>query len=158
MCEILSFSVFQVLSVLSFFTSILAVLHVGAGSLHRLSNKFEADLNLPQLSLNTGKPHLWNWSGLPMSFSLSSILGEESQERSVDEKGLGYMGGSDLVKVNWQVGRARLGPQFYESQPPLSMAKVIMSRHSPRRPVRLPRRMPGALRPTPPSRLVESVV
>lgn len=158
MCEILSFSVLQVLSVLSFLTSILAVLHVGAGSLHRLSNKFEADLNLPQLSLNTGKPHLWNWSALPASFSLSSILGEETQERSADEKELGFMSGSDLLRIHWQVGRPRLGPHFYESQPPLSMAKVIMSRHSQRRPVRLQRRMSGAPRPTPPSRLVESVV
>ncbi|KAH9834783.1 uncharacterized protein C8Q71DRAFT_124231 [Rhodofomes roseus] len=129
MFEILSFSVLQVLSVISFLTSILAVLHVGAGSLHRLSNKFEADLNLPQLSLHTGKPHLWNWSGLPASFSLSSILGEESQEQSADEKGLRYMGGSDFSRVHWQVGRSRFGPQFYDSQPPLSMAKVIMSRH-----------------------------
>lgn len=108
MCELLSFSVLQVLSVLSFLTSIVAVLHVGAGSLHRLSHKFEADLNLPQLSLNPGKPHLWNWS-VPASFSLSSILGEESQERAADEKGLRYMGGSDLVRVSWQVGRARSG-------------------------------------------------
>ena len=121
MCELLSFSVLQVLSVLSFLTSILAVLHVGAGSLHRLSHKFEADLNLPQLSLNTGKPHLWNWS-VPASFSLSSILGEESQERTADEKGLRYMGGSDLVRVNWQVGRARLGE-------PLPVCCVFAARH-----------------------------
>ncbi|PCH36780.1 hypothetical protein WOLCODRAFT_157470 [Wolfiporia cocos MD-104 SS10] len=156
MCEFLSLSVLQVLSVLSFLTSILAVLHVGAGSLHRLSNKFDAEVNAP-ISLNPEKQPLWNWSGLPASFSLGSLIGEESREDG-SEKGVGgYVGGAELVRMDWQMGRPRSGPQVPHQQVPLSMAKLIMSRHSQRRPMRLPRRTPGMPRPTPPSRLVESV-
>ncbi|EED78327.1 predicted protein [Postia placenta Mad-698-R] len=127
----MSLSILQVLSVLSFLTSILAVLHVGAGPLHRLSSKFDADVHpASHLNLNVGKQHLWNWSGLPVSFSLSTFIGDESREQGSEKGVSGYMGGSDLVRMNWQVGRPRLVPQVYNSQPPLSMAKIIMSRHT----------------------------
>jgi len=159
MCDLLSLSVLQVLSVLSFLTSILAVLHVGAGPLHRLSNKFDADVpSASHFDLNAAKQHGWNWSGLQVSFSLGTLIGDDSREHGAEKGVGGYMGGSDLMRMNWQVGRPRLGPQIYESQAPLSMAKLIMSRHSQRRPFRLPRRTAGMPRPTPPSRLMESVV
>ncbi|KZT05012.1 uncharacterized protein LAESUDRAFT_760736 [Laetiporus sulphureus 93-53] len=141
MWDVLSLSllqVFSVLSVLSFFTSILAVLHVGGGPIHRFSsNKFDAEVNAPHhVSLSSGKQPLWNWSGLPVSFSLSSLIGEDSREQGSEERavGGGYIGGAELMRMNWQVGRSRyvqrsLGPQYYDSQRPLSMAKIIMSRH-----------------------------
>lgn len=110
MCEIMSLSILQVLSVLSFLTSILAVLHVGAGPLHRLSSKFDADVHpASHLNLNVGKQHLWNWSGLPVSFSLGTFIGDESREHGSEKGVSGYIGGSDLVRMNWQVGRPRLG-------------------------------------------------
>ncbi|OBZ76032.1 hypothetical protein A0H81_03082 [Grifola frondosa] len=139
--EFFSLSILQILSVLSFLTSILAVLRVGSGSLQ---------------SVNSGK-HLWNWTGLPVSFSLGTLIGEEEQEEEKSTVGR-YVGGSELVRMDWKVGRQRLVPTMHDSRLPLSMAKIIMSRHSQRRPMRLPRRMPGMPRPTPPSRLMESFV
>jgi len=159
MCDFLSLSVLQVLSVLSFLTSILAVLHVGAGPLHRLSHKFDAEVqSASQINLSAGKQPLWNWSGLPVSFSLGTLIGDDPREQGAEKGVGGYLSGSELMRMNWQVGRPRLGPQIYNSQAPLSMAKLIMTRHSQRRPLRLPRRTPGMPRPTPPSRLFESAV
>ncbi|KAI0942918.1 hypothetical protein AcW1_002683 [Taiwanofungus camphoratus] len=160
MCEILSFSVFQVLSVLSFLTSIVAVLHVGVGLSHRLSHKFDSEVNsvhAPHISIDAEK-HLWNWNGLPVPFSLGTFIGEDARGQASRNSMGGYVGGAELVRMNWQAGRPRLGPPIYDAQPPLSMAKLIMSRHSQRRPFRPPRRTPGMPRPTPPSRLMESVV
>ncbi|KAH9933091.1 hypothetical protein B0H21DRAFT_699550 [Amylocystis lapponica] len=162
MSDLLSLSVFQVLSVLSFFTSVLAVVCVGSGSLHRLSHKLGADFNMPVQAPVTAdmlKQHLWSWNGLsPVSFSLGTLIGEDAQERGMKSILGGYIGGGDLMRMNWQVGRPRFGPPVYDAHAPLSMAKLIMSRHSQRRPPRVPRRAPGMPRPTPPSRLVESVV
>ncbi|CCL99369.1 uncharacterized protein FIBRA_01387 [Fibroporia radiculosa] len=108
MCEFLSLSVLQILSVLSFFTSILAVLHVGTGSLHRLSNKFDTESAPSQIHLNVGKQQPWHWSSLPASLSLASLLGDESKDQMLEK------GSSNPLDLQ---------------QPPLSMAKIIMSRH-----------------------------
>ncbi|GBE83349.1 hypothetical protein BKA93DRAFT_732512 [Sparassis latifolia] len=163
MCEILSLSVLQVVSVLSFLTSILAVLCVGSGSLYRLSHrldaKFEAEVGSQLMSAEAWKP-LWNWSGFPVSFSLGSIVGED-EKRTTNNGYSGYIGGGDLVRMNWQVSRQRSAVSHIfdiKGYAPISMAKIIMSRHSQRRPLRLPRRAPGMPRPTPPSRLMESTV
>ena len=153
MGDLMSLSVLQVLSVLSLLTSLFAVVRVGAGSLHRFSHKFEANLNRPPSEMNIadGKAPLWNWN-LGGSFSLGSLIGEDEEEEV--GRNAGYTGGSDLMRMDWQVSRPVTGtsphrhhrvpqtsqrsplpplltvqipPQF--SQPPISMAKLIMSRH-----------------------------
>lgn len=113
MSDWFSLSVLQILSVLSFVTSLLAVVRVGAGSFHRLQHKFDAsaaDMNVaPEVKLP-----MWNWkvSGLPVSFSLGSILGEDEQEET--ETGLaGYTGGSTLVRMDWQVVHSQSGMCSY---------------------------------------------
>ncbi|CAL1710167.1 unnamed protein product [Somion occarium] len=157
MSELLSLSVIQLLSIFSFFTSVFAVLRVGSGSFHRLSHKFESDVARPAADLNVGTAK-WSWSGLPVSFSLNTILGEdETKERSHEALG-GYTGGGQLVRMNWQTTKQHVPPSIYYQQTPISMAKLIMSRHSQRKPYRIPRRTPGMPRPTPPSRLMESAV
>lgn len=112
MGDLMSLSVLQILSVLSFLTSLFAVVRVGAGSLHRFSHKFEANLNRPPSDMNIadGKAPLWNWN-LSGSFSLGSLIGEDEEEE-VGRSG-GYTGGSDLMRMDWQVSRAVSGmPQL----------------------------------------------
>ena len=198
MGDLFSLSVLQILSVLSFLTSILAVVRVGTVSLHRFSPKFEAHINQPEMNVaRDTKAPLWSWS-LGGSLSLGSLIGEEEEEEA--GTGRGYTGGSDLVRMDWQVARpvssasrfrlalwpadvldrllVQLPPQY--SQPPISMAKLIMSRHvrscsvfstvtppfsqaSPlsqlqRKPSRQTRRLSGSPRSTTPSRLTQSAV
>ncbi|KAI0739510.1 hypothetical protein C8Q80DRAFT_1111830 [Daedaleopsis nitida] len=156
MSDLLSLSVLQLLSVFSFLTSVLAVVCVGSGSLHRLAHRLEpgVDAPAPDMNIAPAKHPLWNWSGLPVSFSLDSLIGEDDQEDSQ-----GYVGGTELTRMDWQVGRPRFVTHTYDSRAPMSMAKIIMSRHTQRRPMRLSRRIPGMPRPTVPrSRLAESSV
>ncbi|KAI0819900.1 hypothetical protein BC628DRAFT_1400473 [Trametes gibbosa] len=154
MSEILSLSLLQLLSVFSFLTSVLAVVCVGSGSLHKLRFDSGVDAAAADMSLNPGKHQLWNWSHLPASFSINSLIGDDEPEEHN-----GYVGGSELARMDWQVGRPRIVTQTFDSQGPMSMAKLIMSRHTQRRPARLSRRIPGMPRqPTPRSRLAESVV
>ena len=144
MSDLLSLSVLQLLSVFSFLTSVLAVVCVGSGSLHRLAHRVEpgVDAPAPEMSITSGKHPLWNWSGLPVSFSLDTLIGE-------DEEPQGYVGGTELTRMDWQVSRSRIGvfpcptplvrpvsvscpspvTQTYDSRAPMSMAKLIMSRH-----------------------------
>lgn len=147
MSEILSLSVLQLLSVFSFLTSVLAVVCVGSGSLHRLAHRVESgvDTPAPDMSITSGKHPLWNWSGIPVSFSLDTLIGEDDQEESK-----GYVGGTELTRMDWQVSRSRYGTcplrarlpcsssycpppplvtHTYDSRVPMSMAKLIMSRH-----------------------------
>jgi hypothetical protein len=151
MGDLFSLSILQILSVLSFFTSVLAVVRVGSGSLYRLSHKFEAHLNQQTPEMNVvsdAKAPLWNWS-LGGSLSIGSLIGEDEEEELGKDRR--YTGGSDLVRMDWQVARSisstsrphycqpwpadlfscsllvQLPPQY--SQPPISMAKLIMSRH-----------------------------
>ncbi|KAM5546099.1 hypothetical protein V8D89_000225 [Ganoderma adspersum] len=163
MSELLSLSVLQLLSVLSFLTSVLAVVCVGSGSLHRLAHRVEPGVDTPtpdmdldmSLTSGPGKHPLWNWSGLPVSFSLDSLIGEEEKEQPS-----GYVGGTELTRMDWQVSaaRSRIVASPYESRVPMSMAKLIMTRHTQRRPTRV-RRIPGMPRQqTPRSRLAESFV
>ena len=141
MGDLFSLSFLQILSVLSFFTSVLALVRVGSVSLHRLSHKFEAQPQQMGVASDPKAP-LWNWSG---SFSLGSLIGEDEDEEV--GTATGYTGGSELMRMNWQVSRpvtgvspvlswscaplnfhlVHLPPQ--RSQPPISMAKLIMSRH-----------------------------
>ncbi|EJF59896.1 hypothetical protein DICSQDRAFT_148228 [Dichomitus squalens LYAD-421 SS1] len=151
MSDFLSLSVLQLLSVLSFLTSVLAVVCVGSGSFHRLAHRVEhgVDAPAPDMSITSGKHPIWNWSGLPVSFSLDTLIGE-------DEEPQGYVGGTELTRMDWQVtARPRIVTTPYESRVPMSMAKLIMTRHSQRRPTRQ-RRIPGMPRQTTPrSRLAE---
>ena len=105
MSDLLSLSVLQLLSVFSFLTSVLAVVCVGSGSLHRLAHRVEpgVDTPAPEMSITSGKHPLWNWSGLPVSFSLDTLIGE-------DEEPQGYVGGTELTRMDWQVSaRPRIG-------------------------------------------------
>jgi hypothetical protein len=107
-----SLSVLQILSVLSFATSLLAVVRVGSASIGRLQHKFEA--HVPQQPVanvaTSAKIPMWSWkvSGLPVSFSLGSILGEDEREEGQDSMG-DYEGGSKLVRMDWQVARPAIG-------------------------------------------------
>ncbi|TDL27751.1 hypothetical protein BD410DRAFT_327877 [Rickenella mellea] len=71
-----------------------------------------------------------------------------------------YTGGHELVRMSWSSKPSFDRPlqTLYDAQKPLSMAKLIMSRHAQRRPPRLPlRRYPNVVAPHP-SRLMEEVV
>ncbi|KAI9060028.1 hypothetical protein FKP32DRAFT_1595776 [Trametes sanguinea] len=156
MSDVLSFSLLQLISVFSFLTSILAVVCVNSGSLQKLAHRVDHGVDsssASDIAIAPGK-HLWNWSGLPVSFSIGSLLGEDEQTDTT-----GYVGGSELSRMDWQVGQSRLVTDLPDSRVPISMAKLIMSRHMQRRPARLSRRIPGMPRPpTPRSRLAESFV
>lgn len=151
MSDFLSLSVLQLLSVVSFLTSVLAVVCVGSGSLNRLATRPEPTVDTPPMSsITSGKQPLWTWTGLPVSFSIDSLIGEDDQEEPQ-----GYVGGTELTRMDWQVSRSpRIGafrppshhyrrvadarpPDFplppvtqtFDSRAPMSMAKLIMSRH-----------------------------
>lgn len=105
MSDLLSISLFQFLSILSLVTSVFAVVRVGSGSFHRLSHKFDSDVT--RSVLNVGSSPKWSWSGLPMSFSLNTILGEDDRKEHIQEELAvgGYTAGSQLVRMNWQAAR-----------------------------------------------------
>ncbi|KAH9848145.1 hypothetical protein C2E23DRAFT_740273 [Lenzites betulinus] len=124
MSEILSLSLLQLLSVFSFLTSVLAVVCVGSGSLHKFRLDSAVSSATTDMSLAPGKHQLWNWSHLPVSFSINSLIGDDEPEEHN-----GYVGGSELARMDWQVGRSRLVAQTFDSRGPMSMAKLIMSRH-----------------------------
>ncbi|KAI0078052.1 hypothetical protein K474DRAFT_1706778 [Panus rudis PR-1116 ss-1] len=163
MTDFLSISLLQLLSVLSFVTSVFAVVRVGTGPLHRLSqHKFDWGITRSAVAMQDSAAATlkWSWNGLPVSFSLNTILGEdeeEGKESSATTHLGGYSGGAQLVRMNWQTSK-HVPPITYSSQTPISMAKLIMSRHSQRKPYRIPRKFPGMPRSTPTSRLTESVV
>lgn len=151
-----SLSVLQILSLISFVTSVFAVVRVGSASLGRLQHKFEADVPHQTATnvVSSAKVPMWSWkvSGLPVSLSLGSILGEDEQDEGQDSMS-GYSAGSTLVRMDWQLSRPAssgmqslclcatavrlrahtpcllVAPQPRFSQPPLSMAKLIMTRH-----------------------------
>lgn len=133
MSELLSLSVLQLLSVLSFFTSVLAVVCVGSGSLHKLAHRVESGVDAPtpdmdldmSITSSAGKHPLWNWSGLPVSFSLDSLIGEEEKEQPS-----GYVGGTELTRMDWQVSaaRSRIGMSTLASR---SLAVMITQDSSP---------------------------
>ncbi|KIP10755.1 hypothetical protein PHLGIDRAFT_196459 [Phlebiopsis gigantea 11061_1 CR5-6] len=104
MADLFSLSFLQILSLLSFLTSVFAVVCVGAGSLHRLSHKLEANLNRPPSQMNIAgeKTPLWNWN-LGGSFSLGSLIGEDEEVEVGGARG--YTGGSDLMRMNWQISK-----------------------------------------------------
>ncbi|EIW53250.1 uncharacterized protein TRAVEDRAFT_52378 [Trametes versicolor FP-101664 SS1] len=126
MSEFLSLSVLQLLSVFSFLTSVLAVVCVGSGSLHKLRLESGVDsAPASEMSLAAGKHHPWSWGGLPVSFSINSLIGDDEVEEHTD----GYVGGTELARMDWQVERPRIVAQTFDSRGPMSMAKLIMSRH-----------------------------
>jgi len=72
------------------------------------------------------------WDVLPISFSLSTNKQSTLGSGPASTEG---------TPVHWQVKSAKLGPAFetplpaiYQSEVPVSMAKMIMSRHNYRRP------------------------
>ena len=118
MSDFLSLSILQLLSVFSFLTSVLAVLCVGSGSLHRLAHRVEPVVDAPppdaMSSLTSGKQPLWTWSGLPVSFSIDTLIGEDEPQEPQ-----GYVGGTELTRMDWQVSRSpRIGAS---SSPSLSL-------------------------------------
>ena len=145
MFDFLSLSVFQLLSILSFVTSVLAILRMGTGSFHRLSPKFETS-TVPQASAVMTAARQWSWSSLPSSFSLNALIGEDEEVKDTEKDLSGYSAGAELVRMDWRSDKPFSGmhvcscrptprsdsppvsPVPY-SQPPLSMAKLIMARH-----------------------------
>ncbi|KAI8989007.1 hypothetical protein BD414DRAFT_485683 [Trametes punicea] len=106
MSDLFSFSVLQLLSVFSFLTSVLAVVCVGSGSLQKLAHRVDSGVDsssTSDITITPGKHHLWNWSGLPVSFSIGSLIGEDERQDSN-----GYVGGSELSRMDWQVGQPRI--------------------------------------------------
>ena len=122
MGDLFSLSFLQIISILSFLTSVLAVVRVGSVSLHRLSQQqkwaadvprpesdytAQANLKLPSWSLN------WSLGGLPASFSIDSLIGEDDGQPQIVEKSSvlhgGYNGGSPLSRMDWQLSRPRIG-------------------------------------------------
>jgi len=90
------------------------------------------------------------WEGIPLSLPISFTVSEDDLAGVAVGKGMGVMAAkvaiesdgqaaADTLKTSWQVRKSRQGferplPALYESQLPLSMAKIIMSRHTARRP------------------------
>jgi len=100
----------------------------------------------------------WRWEGLPLSLPVSFSVSDHEVPGVGVGKGLGV--GNELMKMNWQVRQSRPGferplPTLYESNVPLSMAKLIISRQMQRKPpsVRPPRRAS-----LPPSQRLQSMV
>ncbi|KAL7284760.1 hypothetical protein ACG7TL_002067 [Trametes sanguinea] len=149
MSDVISFSLLQLISVFSFLTSVLAVVCVNSGSLQKLAHRVDSGVDsssASDIAIAPGK-HLWNWSGLPVSFSIGSLLGEDDQTDTA-----GYVGGSELSRMDWQVGQPRLVTELPDSRVPISMAKLIMSRHYPRIP---PTPHPTRWLPNPSSHIVD---
>ncbi|KAI0089561.1 hypothetical protein BDY19DRAFT_993148 [Irpex rosettiformis] len=155
-----SLSVLQILSIVSFVTSLFAVARAGSVTFGRWQHKFEANIQQPAANVAASvKIPLWSWkvSGLPVSFSLGSILGEDEEQDEGKDSMVGYDGGSTLVRMDWQLSRSATAiPQPQFTQPPLSMAKLIMTRHLQRKPGRALRRVQGSIRT--PTRLSQSAV
>jgi len=83
------------------------------------------------------------WEGLPqLSLPVSLSVSDNEMVGASVGKGMGV--GMELMKHEWQSRRLKPAfdappPALYQSQAPLSMAKIIMSRHTIRRPGNKPR-------------------
>ncbi|TFK52951.1 hypothetical protein OE88DRAFT_1724695 [Heliocybe sulcata] len=167
MGDLLSLSV-VLISVLSFVTSILAIV-VRVGFTHAVPFSLPSEAvqqhhegHMSQAMAQVDK--LWHWSAsLGLPFNVNGGSGGPGMSEA--GMGMGYTGGAQLVRmnVNWHVPR-KFGekppppPPYVDPQAPLSMAKIIMSRHH-RRPNRPPRRFQGTpAQQSRHSRLVESFV
>ena len=107
-----SLSVLQILSIVSFVTSLFAVARAGSVTLGRWQHKFEANIQQPAANVAASvKVPMWSWkvSGLPVSFSLGSILGEDEEQDEGKDSMVGYHGGSMLVRMDWQLSRPATG-------------------------------------------------
>lgn len=149
---------------------ILTLLHVMASYSGRLTVVSDEKESLKANGVEVSEPNLlrlmslsertWDgrlWEGLPqLSLPISlSVVDNETVGLGV---GNGKGVSREIVKYNWQ---RRSKPEFdappfavYESQVPLSMAKIIMSRHTIRRP-NLNRPRPAV---QPPARRLYSMV
>lgn len=139
MGDLFSLSLFQFLSILSFLTSLLAVVRVGSVSLHRFSQQhksFAADVPEPEMHTTMKLPSWslnWGLSGLPVSFSLNTLIGEDEAQPEMDEKRSivqsGYTGGASLVRMpmDWQVNRTRIGTSHIH---PSSFRQLTYSSYS----------------------------
>ncbi|KDQ56718.1 hypothetical protein JAAARDRAFT_36208 [Jaapia argillacea MUCL 33604] len=160
------FSLSVAISLLSFITSLLTIMvRVGLTSGHLFNTPnfkllSSGALSTGGVSEDMGVTKFWQWSS-----SLGSVLGNYApvmDGRTAIGQGQ-YSGGGELVRMsmNWNLSRKpgfdRPLSSIYNSQAPLSMAKLILSRQQ-RRTNRYPRRFPGMSRQVPPSRLVESFV
>lgn len=166
MSDPFSLSFLQIFSILSFFTSCLALICVG--SVHRLhQHKFfnpntqPSGISQAQVDGKSAQTQqIWSWtlSGLPV-LSLNAIIGEDEAEYGTTEEGLSVGGlesiGHQVLKMNWPSTKVTetlvapsiapppskrlLSPPPLFSQTPASMAKLIMSRHTQHRGRRIPR-------------------
>ena len=126
MSDFLSLSVLQLLSVFSFLTSVLAVLCVGSGSLHRLRVEPAVDAPHPDAmsSITSGKHPLWTWPGLPASFSIDSLIGVGEDD---PEEIQGYVGGTELTRMDWQVSRSPRIGAYLPASPPIPHGEVSLT-------------------------------
>lgn len=105
-----SLSVLQMFSIVCFV--LLAVARIGSVHLGRLQHKFEANVQQPAATVAASvKIPMWSWkvSGLPVSFSLGSLLGEDEEQDEGKDGMVGYDGGSTLVRMDWQLSRPATG-------------------------------------------------
>ncbi|KAH8112910.1 hypothetical protein DFH11DRAFT_1728247 [Phellopilus nigrolimitatus] len=155
-------SLSTMLSLLSLFTTVFALARVGAAA-------FSANQTHAQV-LQHPPLHLAGAGGMSLAQAVRcGVAAERGKDglKGADGVGVaaGYVGGHELVRMPWSsVHRQGLvfspPSPFPDKQRPLSMAKLIMSRHNQRRPSRPPptRRPPGlAPSPSPRSQLTEEV-
>jgi len=157
-------SISSVLSFLSFLTTVLALARVGAAAFASNQTHMQQQLQRLQLVAGGGDGTPGNGLLLTRGSQLTLTDGDEKGANDI-EKLRGLVGAGELMRMpaNWgSIRRPRLAfppaALLEEPQRPLSMAKLIMSRHSLRRPGRspLPRRPPGlSSTALPRSRLVE---
>ncbi|KLO18964.1 hypothetical protein SCHPADRAFT_885843 [Schizopora paradoxa] len=158
-------SISSVLSFLSFLTTVLALARVGAAAFATNQSQMQQQLQRLQLVASGGDS---NGLLLPRGSQLGLADADEKGVANDLEKLKGLVSAGELMRIpsNWgPMRRPRLAfppaALLDEPQQPLSMAKLIMSRHSHRRPSRSPqpRRPPGlASSALPRSRLVEGAV
>jgi len=144
-------SISTVLSLLSFLTTVLALIRVGSAAFN--NNLVQSQLQLAALPLRGAAGVGPEMQALAVGLDEKSENSDGCVKADIGLKG-GYLGGHELVRmpVNWSSVRK---PAFllrpsspidnFRKPKPLSMAKLIMSRHSQRRPRSPPPRRPPGL-------------
>ncbi|KAI5120530.1 hypothetical protein M0805_004538 [Coniferiporia weirii] len=140
-------SVSTVLSLLSFLATVFALARVGAAAFS--ANQSTNTAQVPRhVHLQLDGPH-----SMSLSQAIRFGVGAE-REKEKNTMGVGYVGGHELVRMpstNWSSVRRpgllfRPPSPFPDQQKPLSMAKLIMSRHNHRKASRsIPTRRPPGL-------------
>jgi len=120
---------------LALFAAVRAAVFVFGLLSKSIGDKAGADLELVHQQRSPFSLRL-KWDVLPISFSLST-----KEPLLVRTNSGAILSSTDGTPVHWQVKSGKLGPAFvaplpaiYQSDVPVSMAKMIMSRHNYRRP------------------------